>query len=191
MGRKNATRCGCGAAHRNIRSVILRIPATGAEVCNSCMGRVAAVLDPKSNGGAAGAARKKPSIVLADDHPELLDEIGRRLATEFDVLRAVREGSALVSAASELRPDIVISDVNMPNLTGIEACRRILESGFSKNAILLTVYDEPELVRSALEAGIRGYVLKVDAGEELVSSVRLVLSGQTYLSRRVLKNWTP
>jgi DNA-binding NarL/FixJ family response regulator len=128
--------------------------------------------------------------VLADDHPDLLVEIGRRLAAEFDVLRSVGEGSALVRAASELKPDVVISDINMPHLSGIEACRRILRAGYSKNAILLTMYDEPELVRSALDAGIRGYVLKVDAGEELVSSVRLVLTGQTYLSRRVLKKWT-
>jgi len=128
--------------------------------------------------------------VLADDHPELLIEIGRRLAVEFEVLCSVGEGLALVHAAAELKPDVVISDINMPGLTGIEACRRILQGGFSKNAILLTVYDEPELVRSALEAGIRGYVLKVDAGEELISAVKTVLAGQTYLSRRASKKWT-
>jgi len=85
---------------------------------------------------------------------------------------------------------VVISDIGMPGLTGIEACRRILQGGFSRNAILLTMYDDPELVRSALEAGIRGYVLKVDAGEELVSAVKTVLIGNAYLSRRVLKRWT-
>jgi DNA-binding NarL/FixJ family response regulator len=143
------------------------------------------------NSGAADVARDRPRIVVADDHPELLDAIGRRLATEFDVLRSVREGCALVSAASELRPDAVISDIHMPHLNGIEACRRILRSGFCKNAILMTMYDEPELVRSALAAGIRGYVVKVDAAEELIPAVRMVLTGQTYLSRGVLKKWTP
>jgi DNA-binding NarL/FixJ family response regulator len=154
------------------------------------MGQCGTVLDLESKSGAGDAARERPRIVLADDHPELLVEIGRRLAVEFDVLCAVGEGFALVKAASELRPDVVISDIGMPGLTGIEACRRILQGGFSRNAILLTMYDDPELVRSALEAGIRGYVLKVDAGEELVSAVKTVLIGNAYLSRRVLKRWT-
>jgi DNA-binding NarL/FixJ family response regulator len=139
---------------------------------------------------ATDATRTRPRIVLADDHPELLAEIGRRLAAEFDVLCSVREGFALVQSASEFRPDIVISDINMLGLTGIEASRQILREGLSKSAILLTVHDEPELVRSALEAGIRGYVVKVDAGEELVSAVKMVLTGHIYLSRSVLKKWT-
>ena len=141
--------------------------------------------------GAADAPRDKPRVVLADDHPELLAEIGRRLAVGFNVSCSVGDGFALVKAASELKPDIVISDISMPHLTGIEACRRILQEGSSKNAILLSVYDDRELVRSALEAGIRGYVLKIDAAEELISAVEMVLAGHTYLSRRVLQKWTP
>lgn len=128
-------------------------------------------------------------IVLADDHAELLAEISRSLAGEFDVLCSVGEGFALVQAASELRPDVVISDVNMPGLTGIEASRRILAEGTSRSAILLTIHDEPELVRKALQAGIRGYVLKVDAGEELTAAVKAVLGGHTYLSRNVRSKW--
>jgi DNA-binding NarL/FixJ family response regulator len=139
---------------------------------------------------APDATRTRPRILLADDHPELLVEIGRRLAAEFDLVCSVREGIALVQCASALRPDVVVSDLNMPGLTGIAASRRILQEGLSKNAILLTIHDEPELVRSALKAGIRGYVLKVDAGEELVSAVKMVLIGHTYLSRSVLKKWT-
>jgi DNA-binding NarL/FixJ family response regulator len=139
---------------------------------------------------APDATRTRPRILLADDHPELLVEIGRRLAAEFDVVCSVREGFALVQCASELRPDVVVSDINMPGLTGIEASRQILQDGLSKSAILLTIHDEPELVRNALKASIRGYVLKVDAGEELVSAVKMVLIGRTYLSRSVLKKWT-
>jgi len=153
------------------------------------MGQSCTVPDLISN-GAADAAREKPRIVLADDHPELLAALGRYLAADFNVLCSVREGFALVKAASELRPDVVISDINMPHMTGIEACRRILREGFAKNAILLTMYDEPELVRRALEAGVRGYVLKIDAGEELISAVKKVLIGDTYLSQRVLQKWT-
>jgi CheY-like chemotaxis protein len=75
--------------------------------------------------GAADAPRDKPRVVLADDHPELLAEIGRRLAVGFNVSCSVGDGFALVKAASELKPDAVISDISMPHLTGIEACRRI------------------------------------------------------------------
>ena len=150
------------------------------------MGQSGTVTNPKSE-GVADAARDKPRVVLADDHPELLAAIARRLAVDFDVLCSVGDGIALLKAASQLRPDAVVSDLNMPHLTGIEACRRILQEGFSKNAILLSVYDAPELVRIALEAGIRGYVLKIDAAEELVSAVKMVLTGHTYLSRRALQ----
>ena len=154
------------------------------------MGQRGTMPDRKSV-GVADAARDKPRVVLADDHPELLAVIARLLAVDFNVLCSVGDGIALVKAASELRPDAVVSDFNMPHLTGIEACRRTLQEGFSKNAILVSVYDAPELVRSALEAGIRGYVLKIDAAEELIPAVKMVLTGHTYLSRRVLKKWTP
>jgi two-component system, NarL family, nitrate/nitrite response regulator NarL len=154
------------------------------------MGQNGATPDLGSS-GATAADQEKPRIILADDHPELLAAIGRRLAPNFNVLCSVAEGFSLIRAASELRPDAVISDINMPHLTGIEACRQILQQGFTKHAIVLSVYDDRELVRSALEAGIRGYVLKIDAAEELISAVEMVLAGQTYLSRRVLQKWTP
>jgi len=148
------------------------------------------VPDLQTKSGAADTLWMRPRIVLADDHPELLVEIGRLLMVECDLLCSVCEGFALVKAASELKPDVVISDIKMPHLSGIEAGHQILQAGLSKSAIMLTTYDEPELVRSALEAGIRGYVLKVDAGEELIPAVKTVLLGHTYLSRRVLKKWT-
>jgi DNA-binding NarL/FixJ family response regulator len=154
------------------------------------MGQSGAVPELKSK-ATADVTRAKPRIVLADDHPALLAAIGRLLAVDFDVLCSVGDGIALVKAASELRPDAVVSDINMPHLTGIEACCRILHEGFSKNAILLSSDDYPKLVRSAMEAGIRGYVLKIDAGEELISAVEMVLTGHTYLSRRVRQKWTP
>jgi len=109
------------------------------------------------------------------------------LAPEFEVLRSVREGAALIEAALELRPDVVVSDINMPGLNGIDAARQIRKRGACDRVILLTVYREPQLVRSALEAGIQGYVLKLDAGEELIAAVRSVLAGNTYLSRGVIR----
>jgi DNA-binding NarL/FixJ family response regulator len=134
-------------------------------------------------GGEAGQRRAR--VVLADDHKELLDQIRRLLEGEFDIVCSVSEGRALVDAANEWRPDIIISDINMPHLTGPEATRRILQDGHAKSAIMLTMYNEPELVRSCMASGILGYVLKVDAGDELIPAIRQVLAGEAYLSRRV------
>jgi DNA-binding NarL/FixJ family response regulator len=127
-------------------------------------------------------------VVLADDHEDVLHEIRLLLDSDFDILNSVTDGLGLIEAASESKPDIVISDIQMPGINGIEACQRIVESGSCGAAIILTVHDEPQLVKDALRAGIRGYVLKVDAGDELIRAVRSVLGGFTYLSRGVSKN---
>jgi len=127
-------------------------------------------------------------IVLADDHEGLLHEVRALLAPEFEVLDAVTTGTALIVAARGLRPDVVISDIQMPGVDGIEACCRILQEGSCRAAIILTMYKHSELVSEALERGIRGYVLKVDAGEELIPAVHSILGGGTYLSRGVQKS---
>jgi DNA-binding NarL/FixJ family response regulator len=131
------------------------------------------------------AQPRKSRLVLADDHRDVLDAIRHLLAPEFDVLRAVAEGHALIRAVAELSPDAVVSDIQMPGLDGIEAGGRILSQGLCNAVVVLTMYNEPHLVRKALEAGIRGYVLKVDAGEELIPAVNAVLAGGSYLSRSV------
>jgi DNA-binding NarL/FixJ family response regulator len=133
----------------------------------------------------AERARRRFRVVLADDHLDLLEEIRCLVAPEFDVVSSVKEGLALVQAAFELRPDAIISDIHMPRLNGIDAGRQILQEGLCKAVILLTTYNEPQLVSSAMQAGIRGYVLKIEASEELVPSLWTVLGGGVYLSRGV------
>lgn len=133
----------------------------------------------------AERARSRFRVVLADDHLDLLEEIRCLVAPEFDVVSSVKEGLALVQAAFELRPDAIISDIHMPRLNGIDAGRQILQEGLCKAIILLTTYNEPQLVSSAMQAGIRGYVLKIEASEELVPSLWTVLGGGVYLSRGV------
>jgi DNA-binding NarL/FixJ family response regulator len=143
--------------------------------------------DPDPKGPAAESARKRFRVVLADDHPDLLDEIRCLIAPEFDVVRSVNEGLALIQAACELRPDAIVSDIHMPRLNGIDAGRRILQEGLCQTVIVLTMYNEPQFVDSAMQAGIRGYVLKVEAGEELIPALETVLGGGIYLSRGVLR----
>jgi DNA-binding NarL/FixJ family response regulator len=141
-------------------------------------------LDPK--GTTEESSRKRFRVVLADDHQDLLEEISCLLAPEFDVVGSVNEGLALIQAAGELRPDAIISDIHMPRLNGIDAGQRILQQGLCEAVIVLTMYNEPQFVDSAMQAGIRGYVLKEEAGEELIPALETVLSGGVYLSRGVL-----
>jgi DNA-binding NarL/FixJ family response regulator len=141
-------------------------------------------LDPK--GATTERARKRFRVVLADDHQGLLEEIRCLIAPEFDVVRSVNDGLALIQAACELRPDAVISDIHMPRLNGIDAGQQILQEGLCPAVIVLTMDNEPQLVDSAMQAGIRGYVLKVEAGEELIPALETVLGGGIYLSPGVL-----
>src|SRR5690349_11395150 len=121
------------------------------------------------------ARPQRSRLVLADDHADVLEEVRRLLEYEFDVLRTVDGGDALVRAVDELRPDVVISDIQMAGTGGIEAGGQILREGLCNSVIVLTMHNEPHLVGKALLAGIRGYVLKVDAGNELIPAVHTVL----------------
>jgi len=124
-------------------------------------------------------------LVLADDHEDFLSATQVLLAAEFAVVRLVADGTDLVAAVAEELPDIVVTDITMPGLSGIEAGRRVLRAGYCQAVVLLTMHNEPVLVRQALESGIHGYVLKTDAGEELIPALYAVLEGVPYLSRRV------
>ncbi|HUI76710.1 MAG TPA: response regulator transcription factor [Bryobacteraceae bacterium] len=124
-------------------------------------------------------------LVLADDHPDLLRELQILLRSEFNILQAVTDGQALMRAAYERKPRAIITDIEMPGVDGIEACRNLLQQGLCQAALVLTMHNEEQVVRKALQAGIRGYVLKTDATEELIPAVRSVLGGSLYLSRGV------
>jgi DNA-binding NarL/FixJ family response regulator len=124
-------------------------------------------------------------LVLADDHPGVRQEIRRLLDSEFDVLRDVGDGDELLAATGELRPDAVISDIRMPKLSGIEAGCEVLRRGLCEAVVVLSMYPDPHLVETALQAGIRAYVLKVDASEELIPAVYAALRGECYLSSGV------
>jgi len=130
-------------------------------------------------------ARRPYRIVLADDHADILEEVRCLLAPDFDVVRAVKEGLALIDAAAELRPDAVICDIYMPGPNGIECGVQILQRRFCDAVILLSMYNQPHLVSKAIEEGIRGYVLKEDAGAELTAAIYAVVAGRQYLSHGV------
>jgi DNA-binding NarL/FixJ family response regulator len=127
------------------------------------------------------------TLVLAEDSQAVADEIARLLEPEYTVLERVEDGAELVHKVGHLHPDVVVSDIDMPGLNGIEAGRRIVSSGTCASVILLTMYNDAHLVRAAMDAGIRGFVLKSDAGDELSQAIRAVFRGATYLSRSVAR----
>jgi DNA-binding NarL/FixJ family response regulator len=92
---------------------------------------------------------------------------------------------ALLAAGLELTPDAVVTDIKMPRIGGIEASRELLIREAVRAVVLLTVHSDPELIKSALDAGIRGYVLKVNAGEELIPAIYEVLRGGVFISSAV------
>jgi DNA-binding NarL/FixJ family response regulator len=124
-------------------------------------------------------------LVLADDHPDVREEIQQLLTPQFDILGAVGEGAALLTAVADLHPDAVVSDVQMPHMDGIEAGIQLVNTGLCRAVVLLSMYPDAHMVETALQAGIGAYVLKMDAGEELVPAVYAVLRGERYLSQGI------
>jgi DNA-binding NarL/FixJ family response regulator len=124
----------------------------------------------------------RPRVVLAEDHAPMAQRLRALLEPSCDVIESVEDGSALVVAAAAVQPDVIVSDIAMPGLSGLTAARIILAERPEVRIVFVTVRDEPSVVRAALRCGALAYVLKGDAGEELLSAVRAVLEGHQYVS---------
>jgi two-component system NarL family response regulator len=127
-------------------------------------------------------------LVLADDHETMLEEISSLLMSDFDVVCAVHHGQALIEATQELQPDGVVSDIHMPLMDGIGACECLRRGGYVGAVILLTLHNELVLVERAFRAGASGFVLKVDAADELIPAIYAALAGRNYCSRNVVSS---
>jgi DNA-binding NarL/FixJ family response regulator len=126
-------------------------------------------------------------VVMADDHKMIVDALRRVVEPDFDVVETVGDGRALLAAVKTHQPDVVVLDVSMPLLNGIEASRKIRKTNPRTKIIVLTMHDRPEFATQALEAGVSGYVLKQSASEELVQAIREVLKGNTYITPLIAK----
>jgi DNA-binding NarL/FixJ family response regulator len=127
----------------------------------------------------------RPRVLLADDHGLLLDAFTRLLEPEVAVVGRAADGRALVRAALELRPDVVVADVSMPELNGLEAGRQIRQALPRVRLVFLTIHEDPGLAAEAFRAGASGFVVKSSAGSELLQAIRDALAGRRYLTPRV------
>ena len=131
---------------------------------------------------------KRPRILLGDDHAIVLDGLRRILEPHCDIVGSAEDGRALVAAAEKLRPELVVADISMPLLNGIEAARQIRKAHPQTKVIFLTMHPDATYATEAFRAGASGYVLKNSAASELVTAIQEALKGRTYLTPRVAKD---
>jgi len=124
----------------------------------------------------------RPRILIADDHRVVAQGLKTMLSAEFDLVGVVADGRAMVDAAKALRPDVIVADVSMPELNGIDALETLRHEGLDVPVVFLTMHSQPGYARRALRAGAAGYVLKLAAPEELVQAIRAALDGGTFVS---------
>jgi len=127
----------------------------------------------------------RPKFVIADDHVMFAQALRVYLEQKYSVTALVTDGRALIDAAINLNPDVIIADVAMPFLNGLDAARRIKEQAPNIKFIFLTMKDDPNLAAAALELGPVGFVLKHSAGPELLEAIDHVLHGKSYVTPKL------
>ncbi len=128
---------------------------------------------------------RKPTLLLAEDHSLVADGIRLIVQSEFDVVAAVSDGLELVEKFGKLKPDIVVADVSMPNLNGIDALRRIQKEGIRTKVVILTGAADVNIATEAFRAGAVGFVLKHAASTELLTALREAQQGRTFITPRI------
>lgn len=124
----------------------------------------------------------RPRVLLADDHRLVAEGLKSLLSPEFELLDIVEDGRALVAVAKKLRPDVIVADITMPQLNGIDALAQLKKDDPDVKVVFLTMHQDAAYARRALEAGALGFVLKHSAPAELVTAIRAALKHQTYVT---------
>ena len=127
----------------------------------------------------------RPRILVCDDHRLVAEALKSLLAPEFDLVGIVEDGRALIDAAGTLRPDVIVADITMPHLNGIDALVQLRQGGDHTPVVFLTMHPDVTFARRALEAGASGFVLKHSAPGELVAAIHAALEGRVYLTPRI------
>ena len=124
----------------------------------------------------------KLRILLADDHAYFVELVESLLGTVFDVVGKVGDGRTLLDAAQKLRPDIILTDISMPVLNGIDAVQELQRTGCNSKVIFLTVHSDPDFIRTCFAAGAFGYVFKERVDLDLLPAIHEVLAGHLFIS---------
>ena len=132
----------------------------------------------------------RPRIILADDHRLFAEGLESLLSDQFDVVELVEDGAALLEAIERVEPDLVITDISMPNLNGIDCVRRLRETAPDLKVVMLTMHDEVGLATAALRAGASGYVLKNSGARSVLRAVEEALAGGVYVSEQIAADVT-
>jgi len=125
---------------------------------------------------------KRPRVLLADDHRMVAEGLQSLLTAEFELVAVVEDGRALVEAAKKLTPDVIVTDISMPHLNGIDALTQLKKDNPSCKVVFLTMHCEASFARRVLEASATGFVLKHSAAEELVMAIRAAVDGKTFIT---------
>lgn len=130
----------------------------------------------------------RPTVLIADDHKIVTEGLISLLKEEFDVVGAVGDGRLLVSTAKRLRPDVIVTDISMPGLNGLDALRQLRAERVASRVIVLTMHADADLAADVMRAGAAGYLLKNAAGEELLTAIHETLQGRVYLTPAMTKD---
>jgi DNA-binding NarL/FixJ family response regulator len=125
---------------------------------------------------------KKPRVLLADDHKIVIEGLKGLLGDEFELVGSVEDGRALVDQAAKHHPDVIVADISMPQLNGIEAARQIKKADKNIKIVFLTMHSDATYAADAFDAGASGFVLKHSASSELVTAIHEVMRGRTYVT---------
>ena len=124
------------------------------------------------------ALPKRPRVLIADDHADLVKAVGRLLAVDCDVVGSVGDGGAVLEAAQRLQPDVIIVDVNLPNVNGLEVCRQITHLHREMKVIVFTAVDDPDIRQRSFEVGASSFVFKMAGGSDLQSTIKRLCAGE-------------
>jgi DNA-binding NarL/FixJ family response regulator len=130
----------------------------------------------------------KIKVLLAEDHTVVAEGLRSLLKDVFDLVGMVHDGRALLEAAETLRPDVIVTDISMPLLNGLDAVRQLRSSRPETKIIILTMHRDTHLAAEAFRAGVSGYLLKTSPGEELITAIREVAQGRSYVTSLLAKD---
>jgi DNA-binding NarL/FixJ family response regulator len=128
------------------------------------------------------------TVLVAEDHTIVADGLRALLKDSFDLVGVVQDGRQLLESAKRLKPDIIITDISMPLLNGLDVVRQLRHDGIRSRIVVLTMHTDPEYAEEAFQAGVSGYVVKHAAAEELLTALNDVIAGRIYLTPLVSKD---